>query len=230
MRIAAGPDRAGSAAPLLERAIGIYRELGLDHLVTEAADDLARLQGRTPDGQHATDLRALSLTREGDVYAVKFDGALFRVRNSKGMRYLALLVERAGQPMHALDLMCADGGIEPTALAGSDAGPVLDEMARQKYRARLAGLAEDLEEAERFADEGRADRLRTEIDALVEELGRATGLGGRARRAGSAPERARVNVQRRLRSAVDALAHHHRPLGEHLEKALRTGAFCIYQP
>jgi hypothetical protein len=40
------------------------------------------------------------------------------------------------------------------------------------------------------------------LEALGAELSRAMGLGGRDKRAGSAAERARINVQRRLRDVI----------------------------
>ena len=58
---------------------------------------------------------------------------------------------------------------------------MLDKQALQAYRQRLRDLDEELAEAEEWSDLGRLDALRTERDALLDELARATGLGGRAR-------------------------------------------------
>lgn len=55
-----------------------------------------------------------------------------------------------------------------------------------------------MSEAEDWNDAGRRERLAEEVAQLEREIARATGLGGRERRAGSAVERARVNVRRRL--------------------------------
>jgi hypothetical protein len=65
---------------------------------------------------------------------------------------------------------------------------------------------------------------------LSAELSRAYGLGGRARRAGSNVERARVNVQRRLKHAIDRIAGECPAAGRHLNWAIRTGSFCSYRP
>ena len=43
---------------------------------------------------------------------------------------------------------------------------------------------------------------------LGAELGRAVGLGGRARRAGGAAERARSAVQRRIKNAIERIGEH----------------------
>jgi hypothetical protein len=68
------------------------------------------------------------------------------------------------------------------------------------------------------------------MDALAEELSRAIGLGGRARRAGSAAERARVNVQKRLRAAIGHIAKALPELGRHLAWAVKTGSYVSYDP
>jgi hypothetical protein len=111
-----------------------------------------------------------------------------------------------------------------------DAGELLDGEAVAQYRRRLTDLKEELDEAERWSDLGRADRLREEMEFLAGELSRAVGLGGRRKRAASTSERARVNVQRRLRHAIDKIAEHSAGLGKHLEWAVRTGHFCGYYP
>ena len=61
-------------------------------------------------------------------------------------------------------------------------------------------------------------------------LSGALGLGGRSRALGSAAERARSAVTWRIRSGVKKIAKAHPQLGRHLENAVRTGTFCIYQP
>jgi hypothetical protein len=55
-------------------------------------------------------------------------------------------------------------------------------------------------------------------------------LGGRARRAGAAAERARVNVQRRIRGAIKRIGESLPELAAYLDRAVRTGTFCSYEP
>ena len=112
---------------------------------------------------------------------------------------LAQLCASPGQELHVLALMGAVGDQAPDA---GDAGALLDADAIADYRARLAELDEELAEAEGWADAGRAARVRAEREAIVTELARGVGLGGRERRAGGAAERARTNVQRRIRGAI----------------------------
>jgi hypothetical protein len=106
---------------------------------------------------------------------------------------------------------------------------LLDARARDDYRERLSALREQLSQAEEWNDHGRAERLREEIDFLAAELARGIGLGGRARRAGSNSERARINVRRRLLDTIEKIAEHSPALGQHLSWALKTGNFCVYR-
>jgi non-specific serine/threonine protein kinase len=72
--------------------------------------------------------------------------------------------------------------------------------------------------------------LREEIDILTVELGRAAGLGGRARRVASGVERARLNVTRAIRSVIRKVEADCPLLGRHLERSVQTGIFCAYEP
>ncbi|HYV56125.1 MAG TPA: hypothetical protein VE911_01215, partial [Candidatus Nitrosopolaris sp.] len=63
-----------------------------------------------------------------------------------------------------------------------------------------------------------------------DELARATGLGGRERRVGSAAERARLNATMAIKSAMKRIAENNPALGRHLAATVRTGRFCSYNP
>jgi hypothetical protein len=102
--------------------------------------------------------------------------------------------------------------------------------AKDAYRRRLAEIEDDIEQARVLGDTKRATQADTERDFLVRELSRAVGLGGRDRRAASASERARVGVTRAVRKAIARLEEHNPQLGEHLNRAIRTGTYCAYEP
>jgi hypothetical protein len=107
---------------------------------------------------------------------------------------------------------------------------MLDERAKESYRARLLELEDDLNEAMAWSDSMRASRIRAEMDALAHELAAAVGLGGRDRRAASPAERARVNVTRAIKAAEVRIRAHSTALGEHLDATVHTGTFCSYCP
>src|SRR5207248_7122250 len=83
---------------------------------------------------------------------------------------------------------------------------LLDRTARLAFRDRIVELEADLDEADRFGDIERSALARAELDAVVDELARATGLGGRDRRSTSNSERARVAATRVIRSALERIS------------------------
>ena len=177
---------------------------------------------------------------DGDLRTITFAGVTAVVRDLKGMRHLARLLAEPGREFHALDLVAVEEGTLPVGprpaahgdldLAADDAGPLLDDTARAAYRRRLADVDEDIAEAESMGDGERASLARADRDFLVAELARAYGLGGRARVAGSSAERARVTVTRAIRYALARLAEHHPRVADHLDRTVRTGTYCAYEP
>jgi hypothetical protein len=183
--------------------------------------------------------------REGEYWTVVFDGAVVRLRDAKGLRYLARLLAHPGREFHTIDLEAAERQPAPAAVgrggrasAGElavrpdlgDAGVLLDATAKAAYQARLVELRAELEEAEVFNDPARAAKARHELEFLVAELARAAGLGGQDRRAASHAERARLNATRAIRAAVANLARADPALGRHLAATVRTGRYCAYTP
>jgi tetratricopeptide (TPR) repeat protein len=205
----------------------------------QSAHPAADVEGR--DGQD--DLPAADLNvfrREGDYWSLLFDGRTVRVRDRKGMRYLARLLADPGREFHVLDLVAAESGsaaqIESDRAFGlshaalGDAGEMLDARAKDAYRRRLAEIDDDIEQARALGDTERAAQADAERDFLVRELSRAVGLGGRDRRASSASERARVGVTRAVRQGIARIGEHHPELGEHLNRSIHTGTYCAYRP
>jgi hypothetical protein len=179
----------------------------------------------------------LTLRREDDFWLVGFAGAVTRIPDSLGLRYLDLLVRNPGRELAALDLTqlapgpaaaAPEDDLHPAGVAAAD--PVLDQQALAAYRQRLAGLDEDVAEADQWNDTERASRLRAEKDFLVHELAAATGLGGRPRRLGAESERARLNVTRAIRSAIVRIRDRAPAAADHLDQAVRTGTRCSYSP
>src|SRR5829696_5205308 len=178
--------------------------------------------------------------REGDYWTVTFDGRTVRVRDLKGVRYLARLLAEPGREFHVLDLAAAESGGGARADSGhaaglarsgpGDAGAMLDARAKEAYRRRLTEIDEDIDEARAAGDGERAAQADAERDFLLRELARAVGLGGRDRRAASASERARAGVTRAVRHAIARIADHHPPLAQHLDRTIRTGTCCAYRP
>jgi class 3 adenylate cyclase/tetratricopeptide (TPR) repeat protein len=184
---------------------------------------------------------------EGEYWTLASEGRLIRLRDSKGLRQLALLLHEPGREFHVLDLGARidpreiDSGVsrtDPEQLAqltvrstlNGDNGEFLDAQARAAYKQRLVELTEELEEARRFRDEGRVARIEGEKHLVMRELEAAFGLSGRIRKAGSAAEQARVNVTKNIGRALEQIEAKHESLGRFLKSTIKTGIFCSYQP
>jgi hypothetical protein len=163
--------------------------------------------------------------REGDVWLLTFGGRSVRIRDTKGLADIAVLLSRPGREVHVAELVGAtDIGSRP----GAD--PRLDHQAVTAYRARLEDLAADEDEADAAGDGERAGRARAEREALAERLAADLGLGGRARPADDWVERARKTVRTRIANTLKRIEAEHPSLGRHLRASIQTGAFCSYNP
>ncbi len=168
----------------------------------------------------------LRMRLEAGVWVVDTPRGQFHLKRTKGADILATLIENPGREHHVLDLVTR--GHQATDAGTS--GPALDSSARDAYRRRLEELETAIDESESWADTGRAERLKAERDALAAELTRAFGLGGRSRSQTSASERARVNVQRRLKDTIRRIEAYDPETGKWLERSVITGTYCRFDP
>jgi eukaryotic-like serine/threonine-protein kinase len=227
-------ERAGA---LLEDARRLGEDLDLKGVLRRAA-----ALAPVPEPSRPRVGGEARLTREGEFWTIAYGGKTMRLRDVKGLRYIAFLLAAPGMDVHVLELVAAaEGSPSDDGRAGpagdglrrsrpADLGPLLDPRAKEEYRGRLEDLRTDLDEARRFADDERAARLEEEIDVLVGELARAAGLGGRDRPLSSPAERARVNVTKAIRTAIKLIEKESPPLAAHLTASIRTGRFCSYAP
>ena len=186
---------------------------------------LPQLQETVEITSGSQDSESLSMSLQGDFWQIAFRGETALIKNSKGLQILARLVDKPDTEFHVLDLASPSAG---TVTPKEEAVSGIDEKARLEYRDRIAALQEDLDEAESMGDLGRTDTLRGELEFLTAELSRSFGLGGRARKSGTSAERARVNVQRRLRDAVKRIGEQLPDAGKYLENTIKTGSYCKY--
>lgn len=189
-----------------------------------------------------------TLRREGEFWSASDGETVVRLKDSKGLTYLAQLLRAPDREFHVLDLIAAERdraepdpstaagnallsshGMHPTVDAESG-DKLIDAQARSAYQRRLRELREELDEATRFNDTGRAERARGEIEFLARELARAVGIGGRDRTTRSGAERARVNVTRAVKAAIRRISRTNPNLGRYLETTIHTGMFCSYRP
>ena len=213
------PDKAGR---LRASALAVYERIGAQWW----RDRLTSWTPPAADGVSRGSRRVHLHPAPGGLWLVGPEGAAAPLRALRGFGYLRELLRRPGQPVAALDLVGAATGVAVQA----GLGDLLDQQALKAYRQRLRDLGEELTEAEEWSDIGRLEAARAERDALLDELARATGLGGRVRTAGSSQERARVAVQKAISAATGRIATVDEPLARHLQAGIHTGLNCSYQP
>jgi class 3 adenylate cyclase len=184
--------------------------------------------------------------REGDYWTLSFAGVTCRLKDTRGLHYVAHLLRYPHQEFHSLVLLSEQTTLDGEATRVSsvqtsdfshgyarvfgDAGSLLDPQACAAYKHRIMELRTDLDEARRFNDLGRVEKLQAELSFLMQELARDVGLGGRARKAGSIAERARVKVTKAIKIALRRVTENHSKLGFHLSTTLKTGTYCSYAP
>jgi tetratricopeptide (TPR) repeat protein len=247
--VAAGKRADG--AEKLDAAADIYRGCGagqpwIERVLAAKLDTAGASVSTAAEPAEAE----FTFRRQGDYWTLSFKGELVRLKDAKGLHYIAHLLRHPWVKFNVIELANLTGtkGADPVAVAQprssqsgtdtatamrsdlGDAGTVLDPRAKADYRRRLGELKEELEEAERRNDLGRKERLREEFDFVTAELAAAIGLGGRDRKTASHVERARSMVSNRIRFSMGRIEAMDSALGRHLNESIRTGYLCAYLP
>lgn len=165
---------------------------------------------------------AVRLERTGTMWRYRRADIDVVLPDRKGLDQLRRLLSQPGREHHCVDLV-------GRAIAVQAGVETIDDQAKKAYRARYDDLLATIGEAEAWNDDEREFRAREELTALADELASGVGLSGRTRRTGSTVERARVNATRTIRAASALLARHDPLFGAHLERCVRTGAYCVYE-
>ena len=200
-----------TASQLLHEAIP-FAEESREVDIARQIDELLRRLSQAEATNRAT------LRPEGGTWHIQYNGTDVHLPDLKGLWHLRELLARPHQPVAALSLIGAssDEPLPPPT-------PARCSIARRsRYRQRLAELDDALDAAALRGDRKRQAERTAEREALIEELKRATGLGGRP--AGRVqPRRPCANVTRTIRHAIGELASRAPDLAAHLEESIVTG-------
>ena len=219
-RVAEQQGDLATTSKLLREGLPLAEEMR----EVETATLMAELLRKTTQAESIQ--RAILRPHDG-IWRVEFNGTNLHMPDLKGLWHLRELVARPHQPVPALSLF---GATSETPLPSADTGPILDREALLQYRRRLAELDDELDAAAIRGDTKRHAERSAERDALIAELKRATGLGGRPRRSGSPTEKARLNVTRTIRHAINEVASRAPELAAHFDQSIVTGVSCCYEP
>jgi predicted ATPase len=219
-RVADKQGDLATASKLLREGLPIAEEMR-EVATAQLMAELLKKTSQVEPTQRAT------LRPEGGIWRIDFNGTNVHVPDLKGLWHLRELVSRPHEFVPALALI---GASSEEPIPRGDTGPLLDREALRQYRRRLAELDDELDDAVVHRDAKRQAKRSAERDALIAELKRATGLGGRPRRSGSPLEKARLNVTRTIRHAITDLSTKVPELAAHLDESIVTGVSCCYEP
>ena len=146
------------------------------------------------------------------------------VARRSGIRYLAELTNNPGRSISSVCSVSShgDAGVAPRR------EPVLDDKAKARYRVRISELRAEIDDADLCADLERGSRARLEMDELIEQLSRVSGLHGAMRSFVDERERARVAVRKAITPASDAIAKFDPEIARELEARVVTGSRCMF--
>lgn len=181
--------------------------------------------------------------REGSVWLLSYKGITCRLKDMKGLHYIAFLLRYPEKDISALQMTSVVGKSRRASLeyatSGqqglmsedmyvggiSGIGSALDQQALGEYQQSLRELKEELEEAVRFNDLGKIERCQAEIEFLTGQLKSAKKLG----KSDSLAERARLSVTKAIVTALRQVQEHHPLLWQHFHTAIKTGTSCSYR-
>ena len=181
---------------------------------------------RQPEGKHVVGERLFRKT--GDFWTLVFEGGgPVNVKTSKGMQYIAYLLQCPDKSLTCVQLVAAAMGRKNLPTLGS-AGEVLDETAIEVYRRRREDLESQLSEAEYNGDQGRKESIQEEQEALNQQIGQAFGIGVRRRSLSNDAEKLRKGVSIAIKRAIATIRKHHPALAGHFERYIQCGFSVCY--
>jgi len=221
-----------------DAAIEIYRRCGAGRRWIDRVEAARNKPAPAPSPSRKP---SSTLQRDGDFWIIAHNGKISRIRNIKGLGYIARLLGHPGERIHVIDLVNAIEGADASGNVAAvradglaverglgDAGEVLDAQALTEYRRRQSELRAELDAARRDNDPGRVESAEHELEMVSDALTGALGRGGRARRNLSHVERARSLVTKHLRTAIDLIRRNDPALASLLDRSIQTGTHCAY--
>lgn len=192
------------------------------------------------------------IIRKGECWAIRFGANEEKLYTPDiGFDYLQALFENPGSTVSASEIDCIirrrtkDVRLRLAQLSdltsgdsgtvdSIDAGAVLDAEARQSLMTRRAEIQERIDAARDSDDPAsvdEVDELENERQWIDDELRKAKGLSGRARKLGDERNKVRNRVCNAIRRALKKIDQFDRPLAEHLAKpVLNLGHSINYTP
>ncbi len=189
----------------------------------------------------------------GDFWRVQFGAREVLLKTTVGLHLLRHLLRHAGKSYTPYELRMLMHPVAPEFLPGSveesekdddqeefseefsldgadDSGQVIDDKTRSHAIAKMKSLQELREDKlERGDDEGAA-KAADEIDEIASYLTAAQGLNGKSRKMGGDFERVRLWIAVNITRVKQQIDKELPEMTAHLNRSLRIGTTCIYDP
>ena len=163
----------------------------------------------------ATDPTDNVFRQEADYWIVAFGGQTCRLKDAKGLRYIALLLREPNRPFHVTELLRADATRGDVARSATTA--IACATCRRSWRRPSASTTP-------AAPPGR--RPRSTRSPASSPGGWARPSAARMRRTSCCVSR----VTKAIKAAARKISARHPALGHHLRTTIRTGSVCSYVP
>ena len=193
-----------------------------------------------------------TFVREGETWAIKFDGETCRIPASLiGLDYISVLLRYAGKQINALNLRAAGAAavpVDPGKLrelqSGSDTKsapilqtdwslqPKLDQKARANYQKEIDTLNDQITFAQDTGNTYDVSKFEKEKLEIMRELTKHAGRPGRKDRPrlfANQEEQARCSVTHAIRAAFEKIRKTAPATALHLRNNIATGTTLTYR-
>ncbi len=227
--------------------------VGIDEIQShQEIKDSAGLLGKHVYLEHARAEDDNYFRLEQDYWQIHFRGTPYSIKQSVGMRYITLLIERAYNDeteIHVVDLLylvkgrpneknpelsrmtkeqLSEIGFDVTGLdVGLD---VITPEGKERVKKLVQQLERQIEDAEEYGHTAEALRLREKKEALEDYIQKALGLGGRRRKVSDSNEKARKSVSKAIDNTLIRMGKNEEDqLAVYLDAHLDKGLFCSFR-
>lgn len=179
-----------------------------------------------------------------DAWLITFEGKTANVKNSKGMKNIACLLEKSAAVFDAHELMLASGEItladgcpneerhtddDNPSCNGEDVNARLDPTYVASIKTRLKEIKEELASAKERDDVERGEKLEEEQESILKLLRKDTKPSGGSKSFGTVPKKKRDSVRQNINQAIEYIREQHPELATHFSKYITKGKSFYYK-
>ena len=185
--------------------------------------------------------------KQGDLWALVFDGKYTGIKHCRGMHYLERLLKQPNKSIHCLDLIAAvtppekrgmvisDEEIESFSSQGHVSAPenaieIFDRETQNNVKKEMSRLQAARERAIEFEDVDKITKIDDELSNLARYFNSGSDIKGSIKKVGGTTEKARISVKKAIETAVKRIEADNKELAKYLRSTIKTGFECTYSP